>query len=67
MTRTVTLAGYALILVAIVAAELSARARNRARFLDATAAITSHRVGRWIVLAGWVWLGFHLFARSGKP
>jgi hypothetical protein len=23
------------------------------------------RAGRWLVLAGWLWLGCHLFVRTG--
>jgi Family of unknown function (DUF6186) len=25
--------------------------------------VMRHPVGRWVVLAGWLWLGWHLFVR----
>ena len=29
--------------------------------------LTRSRPGRWFVLIGWLWLGWHLFVRSGVP
>lgn len=64
MTRTLTLAGYATIVALAAACELLARRTRRvptlARAVDALA--------RWrpawiLVLAGWLWLGWHLFVR----
>lgn len=58
MTRAVTLAGFALIAVAAVLLELTARHRGRATLADTIA-----RAPRLLVLTTWLWLGWHLFAR----
>jgi hypothetical protein len=34
---------------------------------DVLSFLMRSRVGRWFVLLGWVWLGWHLFVRSGVP
>ena len=34
---------------------------------DVLAFLMRPRVGRWFVLIGWLWLGWHLFVRSGVP
>jgi hypothetical protein len=34
---------------------------------DVLSFLMRSRVGRWFVLIGWVWLGWHLFVRSGVP
>src|SRR6266566_3896858 len=34
---------------------------------DVMSFLMRSRVGRWFVLIGWVWLGWHLFVRSGVP
>jgi hypothetical protein len=66
MTRTLTLAGYIVIVLAIVANEVAARRRDDAATLaDAVAAFARTRIGKWVMLAGWLWLGWHLFVRTG--
>jgi hypothetical protein len=65
MTRVVTLAGYAVIVVAFAAQEVSAKRRHKARLGDVVAVIAGQRVGKVLLLAGWLWLGWHLFARVG--
>jgi hypothetical protein len=64
MTRNVTLAGYAALLAAIVAYELAARRRGTATFSDAVTTVARHQVGKALLLAGWLWLGWHLFVRA---
>jgi hypothetical protein len=34
---------------------------------DVLSFLMRSRVGRWFVLIGWAWLGWHLFVRSGVP
>ena len=34
---------------------------------DVLSFLMRSRAGRWFVLIGWVWLGWHLFVRSGVP
>lgn len=65
MTRTLTLAGYIVIVLAIVAYEVAARRRDAATLADAVTAFARTRIGRWLMLAGWLWLGWHLFVRTG--
>ena len=64
MTASVTLAGYVAIVSMMVGCEIVARRTGRvlplARAVDALA--------RWrpvwaLVLAGWLWVGWHLFVR----
>lgn len=65
MTRTVAFAGYALLAVAIAGYELAGLVWRRTPTLgDALTLVTRSRVGRWLLLAGWLWLGWHLFVRS---
>ena len=67
--RTVTLTGWIVIGVAVTAAEL-AGFLSKGRFPsfgDVLAFLMRTRIGRWFVLIGWLWLGWHLFVRSGVP
>jgi hypothetical protein len=62
---TVLLAGYLGLLAAALAVEGLGRAgREPFRPLGPVLqqALDS-RVGRWMVWAGWIWVGFHLLAR----
>jgi hypothetical protein len=63
--RAAIIAGFATILVLMVATDLYARrAGSRVRPLSATlAAALRSPGGRIIVLAAWLWLGWHLLAR----
>ena len=65
MSRTVTLVGYCVIAAALlgcqVASLLSRRIPSLGQFLSLVA---SRRSGRWLLLAGWLWMGWHLFVRT---
>ncbi|MBN2622550.1 MAG: hypothetical protein JXA83_04235 [Acidimicrobiales bacterium] len=63
MTRTLTLVGYALVVVAGALVELAARRRGGATFGDALAAALRPRPVRLLLLAGWLWFGWHVFVR----
>jgi Family of unknown function (DUF6186) len=68
MTRAQTFLGYAVIVLAIVALELAARRRSF-RFEVPTLAVAAStlarsRIGKWLLVAGWLWLGWHLFVRA---
>lgn len=64
MTRQQTLAGYAVIAVAVVAYQWSAwRRGDRATLGQFVATLATWRLTRWPLLAGWLWLGWHLFVR----
>ncbi|HEX3908579.1 MAG TPA: DUF6186 family protein [Mycobacteriales bacterium] len=57
--------GYALLGLAALALSLwhLRRPDRIGSALDALRVLQRRRVGRWLVLLGWWWLGWHLFAR----
>lgn len=69
MNRGITLAGYVAIAAALVLQEVSARRAMRKRRprrpLTFAELVSLVRLGylRWLLLAGWLWMGWHLFAR----
>jgi hypothetical protein len=64
-TRTVTLAGYALIVGTMLVLQLAALTTQRLPTLhQALSVVLRHRPGRLLVLAAWLWLGWHVFVRS---
>jgi hypothetical protein len=70
MSRTVTLAGYAVLACTLGLHQLAASRARRAglqrrplTFGELLVAITRRPITRWPLLAGWLWLGWHLFAR----
>jgi hypothetical protein len=65
VSRTVTLAGYALLATTGLAYELAGRVGRRTPTLaQAVLVLTRRPVGRTVALAGWLWLGWHLFVRG---
>jgi Family of unknown function (DUF6186) len=64
MTRALILACYLAVAAAAVALEATARHRGRAATFGATlSAVLRHRPARILLLAGWLWLGWHVFVR----
>jgi hypothetical protein len=66
MTGSGILAAFAVLVAAMVALDGWARWRG-IRHLTVGGALSfvmRTLVGRWLVLLGWCWLGWHLFARS---
>lgn len=63
MTRLVTLLGYVVLAASAAGLELAARRRTSGGFGDAVTIVMSRWPARVIVLAVWLWLGWHLFAR----
>jgi hypothetical protein len=66
MSRALTLAGYAVLAAAIAAYELRARRRGTATFANALALVVRSPAGRVVLLAGWLWFGWHLFVRADR-
>ncbi len=65
MSRTITLFGYAVIAAALVGYQLAALVWRRIPTIGQAASfVTRRRAGRWFILAGWLWAGWHLFVRS---
>lgn len=68
MNRTVTLAGFALLAVAMLVYELVGLIWGRTARLGQTLhMVAGSRWGRWVLLAVWMWLGWHVFVRASWP
>jgi hypothetical protein len=66
MSRTVTLAGFVVLAVAIIAFQALGLLRRRSATLgQAIATLARTRPGRPLLLAAWLWWGWHLFVRGG--
>ena len=64
MTRAVTIAGFVVIAIAMVGYEIRARRSDGATIADVLGMLMRTRVGYVVVLASWLWLGWHVFVRS---
>ncbi|HEX2042674.1 MAG TPA: DUF6186 family protein [Acidimicrobiales bacterium] len=65
MTRLLTLVGYGVLAACSVGLELAARrSRRLATFGDALDVVLRRWPVRAALLAGWLWLGWHLFVRA---
>ena len=65
MTRTITLVGYAVVAAALVGCQVAALVGGRIPTLgQALLAVTRRPAGRWLLVVGWLWIGWHLFVRS---
>jgi hypothetical protein len=65
VNRTTTLVGYYVLAAAFVGCQVAALRSGRIPTVgQALARVTGRRAGRWLLLAGWLWVGWHLFARS---
>ena len=65
MSRTTTLVGYAVAAAALVGCQAAALVTGRIPTLGrAVSGLARRRAGRWLLLAGWLWIGWHLFVRS---
>ena len=64
-SRTITIAGYVVVLLAMVALEVSSSFRRSGipSFGQVVARIMRTRSGRVGLLAAWAWVGLHFFAR----
>jgi hypothetical protein len=65
MSRTTTLVGYWLIGVALLVCQSASLVSRRMPSIgQVVSLIATRRAGRWVLLAGWLWVGLHLFVRS---
>jgi Family of unknown function (DUF6186) len=64
-TRAVTIAGFAAIIAALVILEILGRRKDNRipRLGEWLGYLMRPRIGRALILLGWVWLGWHYFAR----
>jgi hypothetical protein len=65
MTRTITLWGYAVLAVLVIAYETFALLRRRTMtFGQFVTTLKRLPAGRPLLLAAWLWLGWHTFIRG---
>ena len=65
MTRDVTLAGYAVIVAAMVVAQVVGRRRSGAATVGVVLRLLlRHPALRLLVTAAWLWVGWHVFVRA---
>ncbi|HEX6596296.1 MAG TPA: DUF6186 family protein [Acidimicrobiales bacterium] len=66
--KTVTMAGYAVVALWAVGLEIAARRSGRVATLGAAlCSALRWRPVRGAILAGWLWLGWHVFVRASWP
>ena len=63
--RAITIAGFAAAIVALVVLELLARRENSTipKLGEWLGFVMRPKAGRALILLGWLWLGWHYFAR----
>jgi hypothetical protein len=67
MTRSATLAGYAALAAMMIACEAIARRTGHcATAARVISALVARRAVRLLVLAAWLWVGWHVFVRVGR-
>ena len=65
MSRTTTLVGYVVLAAAMVSCQIASLLSRRIPTIGQVASVVArHRGGRWLLLGGWMWVGWHLFVRS---
>ncbi len=65
MSRSVTVAGYAVLVVVMAIYQLLALAGRRLLTLGQTLRpLKRSPLGRLVLAAGWMWIGWHLFVRG---
>jgi hypothetical protein len=65
MSRTVTLWGYAVLAAAAVGYQAAGLLRRRTiTFGEAVNRLKRMRAGRFVLLAAWLWFGWHTFVRG---
>ena len=64
MSGAVTLSGYAVIATAFVVVQLAALTGGPPTLGAVLRWLMRRRGVRWLLVAGWLWLGWHLFVRA---
>jgi Family of unknown function (DUF6186) len=64
-TRTITIIGFVVVIMALIALEVLGRRKVRRipTVSEWLGCVMRPRAGRALILAGWLWLGWHYFAR----
>jgi hypothetical protein len=67
MITDLSFAIWAVLVAAFVTMELIALRSSRLPTLgDLLRVLLEPRAGRWLLFAGWLWLGWHVFVRSSR-
>ena len=68
MTRTLTLAGYAVLAAGMLGVQAAGRvgARRLVTFGVVLLLLTGRRPAQLLLVAAWLWLGWHLFVRVDR-
>ncbi|HEU4868810.1 MAG TPA: DUF6186 family protein [Actinomycetota bacterium] len=65
MSRELIVAGYVVLALAAAGLELAARLTGKLPTLgEAVATVNRSLTGRWLLLAAWIWAGWHFFVRA---
>ncbi len=65
MSRELIVAGYVVLALAAAGLELAARLTGKLPTLgEAVATVNRNLTGRWLLLAAWIWAGWHFFVRA---
>jgi hypothetical protein len=65
VNRELIVAGYLALAFAAAGLELAARLTGKLPTLGRTiAALNRSLTGRWLLLAAWIWAGWHFFVRA---
>lgn len=64
-SRAITIAGFAVVIVALVTLEILGRRNNSPipKLGEVLGYAMRPKAGRLLILVGWLWLGWHFFAR----
>lgn len=64
-TRVITIAGFVLVIAALVSLEILGRRKkaNIPTVSEWLGYVMRPKAGRALILLGWLWLGWHYFAR----
>lgn len=64
-TRVITIAGFVLVIAALVSLEILGRRKkaNIPTVSEWLGYVMRPKAGRVLILLGWLWLGWHYFAR----
>jgi len=64
-TRVITIIGFAVVIIALAGLEILGRRKNSP--IPALGELLGYamrpRAGRFLILLGWLWLGWHFFSR----
>jgi hypothetical protein len=64
-TRSITIAGFAVVILVLVTLEILARRKNSPipKLGEILGYAMRPKAGRFLILLGWLWLGWHFFSR----